>query len=144
MFKKLFIILFSAALIIGCTKPTNVKRNIDLNKLVELHNTNRAGWNIKILHETKELKDYANKHANWMLKNNKLKHSSMSGISKLGYNNVGENIAWNQGSEEEVINAWLWSPGHRANILSKDYDSIGCGVAYDDNNIYWCVVFGKK
>lgn len=141
--KKILLLLIVLSL--GCSPQiSNVKRNIDLNKLTDLHNKERSEWGYKHLHETKSLKDYANKHANFMLKNKTLKHSTMSSILKLGYSNVGENIAWNQTSEEEVLNSWLWSPGHRANILSKNYDSIGCGVAYDDKNIYWCVVFGKE
>lgn len=44
---------------------------------------------------------------------------------------VGENIAWgaqNLGSPASVVNAWMNSPGHRANILNKSFDDIGIGV----------------
>jgi uncharacterized protein YkwD len=142
---KIIKIIILASLIIGCgSPPIIVKRDIDLDKLVELHNESRAKWGYGHLHKTDNLTKYANDHANFMLKNKKLKHSSMSNVLDLGYSNVGENIAWNQQTEEEVINSWLWSPGHRSNILSKNYDSIGCGVAYDDKNVYWCVVFGRS
>lgn len=142
MIKKLLIL--SIIFLSSCSSPQLAVRNIDLEKLINLHNETRAKWGYSYLHNSKSLDQYAQNHANFMLKKRKLRHSSVSNIMKLGYNNVGENIAWNQSDEEEVMNSWLWSPGHRANILSSQYDSIGCGVAYDEKNIYWCVVFGKQ
>ena len=49
---------------------------------------------------------------------------------------IGENIALNHGrSEEEIaenlVVSWMHSPGHRANILSRDYSYVGNGVALD-------------
>ena len=40
---------------------------------------------------------------------------------------VGENIAQGQASAEEVVNAWMNSPGHRANILDEDYENLATG-----------------
>lgn len=45
---------------------------------------------------------------------------------------VGENIAWGSGSlatPAEIVDAWMHSPGHRANILSRSFREIGIGVA---------------
>jgi uncharacterized protein YkwD len=140
---KLLVFLL-LTLVIGCSTATNVKKDISLKELVKLHNQARLKWNYDPLIEDSKLTQYANNHANFMLKSNRLKHSNIGQISKLGFSMVGENIAWNQQTEEEVMSSWMWSPGHRSNILGKGYDSIGCGVAYDKNNIYWCVVFGEK
>jgi hypothetical protein len=44
---------------------------------------------------------------------------------------VGENLAWAQGdfsSPRKVVNAWMESPGHRANVLTRAYREIGIGV----------------
>jgi uncharacterized protein YkwD len=44
---------------------------------------------------------------------------------------VGENIGWGQGelaSARSMVQAWMASPGHRANLLSDDYTEVGLGV----------------
>ena len=44
---------------------------------------------------------------------------------------VGENIAWGESylaTPGAIVSAWMNSPGHRANILSPDYDEIGIGI----------------
>ena len=54
------------------------------------------------------------------------------------YNRAGENIAMGQLTPEEVVKAWMNSPGHKGNILSKDFGKIGVGVAMDANGrLYW-------
>jgi len=46
----------------------------------------------------------------------------------INYRYAGENIAKGQRTPQEVMNAWMNSPGHRANILSANFTTIG--VAY--------------
>jgi uncharacterized protein YkwD len=46
----------------------------------------------------------------------------------VSYSWAGENIAKGQRTPQEVMNAWMNSPGHRANILNSHYNKIG--VAY--------------
>jgi uncharacterized protein YkwD len=44
---------------------------------------------------------------------------------------VGENIGWGSGSlssARAMVAAWMASPGHRANLLSRDYSEVGLGV----------------
>lgn len=53
----------------------------------------------------------------------------------IAYSYAGENIAVGQRSPEEVVNAWMNSPGHRANILNSNYTQIGVG--YSSNGNYW-------
>lgn len=120
----------------------------DMDKLIDLHNKARSGaswlWAINPLQKDEKLMQYAQKHANWMAENSRMRHSSMRKIMDLGFNRVGENIAWGQKTEESVMNAWLWSPGHRRNIMSSSYTHIGCGAFLNSKGrIYWCVCFGK-
>jgi uncharacterized protein YkwD len=52
------------------------------------------------------------------------------GLSRWAY---GENIAWGMragGTPRAILSAWMNSPGHRANILSRDFEHIGIG--FDD------------
>lgn len=45
----------------------------------------------------------------------------------ISYRYSGENIAWGQKSPEEVVNAWMNSAGHRANILNAKFTQLGVG-----------------
>ena len=59
------------------------------------------------------------------------------------YMTCGENIAAGQQTEEEVMNAWLNSPGHRANILNGAFHKVGLGFydAGDAYGRYWVTIF---
>lgn len=62
----------------------------------------------------------------------------------LKFSAAGENIAYGQRTASEVMNAWMNSPGHRANILSAAYTEIGVGAAKKANGtIYWTQMFLK-
>ncbi len=114
-------------------------------KLLELHNKERKSKGKNALRMNSDLNAYAQKHAEMMVKNNSLNHSSMSVLAKAaGTPTVAENIAWGQESEEDVVSSWMWSPGHRWNILGN-YTDVGFGMAKDKNGRpYWCTVFSKK
>lgn len=57
----------------------------------------------------------------------------------LSYKTAGENIAYGQRTPQEVMNAWMNSPGHRANILNAGFTRIGVG--YEPNGNYWTQMF---
>lgn len=52
----------------------------------------------------------------------------------------GENIAWNQANAKEAVRSWMNSDGHRANILSRRYSTIGAGMSVG-NGPYWAQMF---
>jgi len=57
---------------------------------------------------------------------------------------ASENIAMGQRSPSDVVDAWLASPGHRANILDCAVTDVGVGLAYDENGTpYWTQMFGR-
>ena len=60
----------------------------------------------------------------------------------LSYRSAGENIAQGQRTPEEVVNAWMNSSGHRANILNASYTHIGVGYVADGK--YWTQMFIGK
>ena len=60
----------------------------------------------------------------------------------LSYRSAGENIAKGQRTPEEVVNAWMNSAGHRANILNASYTHIGVGYVADGK--YWTQMFIGK
>ncbi|MEU9453982.1 CAP domain-containing protein [Streptomyces sp. NPDC048277] len=56
---------------------------------------------------------------------------------------IGENIACGQRSAAEVVDGWMNSPGHRANILKPDFTHIGIGFAGGGRaGTYWTQLFG--
>lgn len=57
----------------------------------------------------------------------------------ISYRSAGENIAMGQRTPEAVVNAWMNSSGHRANILNSSYTKIGVGYVSDGN--YWTQMF---
>lgn len=60
------------------------------------------------------------------------------------YNRAGENIAWGQQTPAKVVNAWMNSSGHRANIMNPNFRRIGVG--YLQNNAgtpYWVQLFAN-
>ena len=60
----------------------------------------------------------------------------------LRFSAAGENIAYGQKTASEVMNAWMNSAGHKANILSSAYTTIGVGVAKAANGtLYWTQMF---
>ncbi|WP_189854112.1 CAP domain-containing protein [Streptomyces poonensis] len=60
------------------------------------------------------------------------------GITDLG----GENIARGQATAEAVMEAWMNSPGHRANILNCDFKTLGVGVHMGEGGPWWTQDFG--
>ena len=57
----------------------------------------------------------------------------------LSFRTAGENIAYGQRTPQAVVNAWMNSSGHRANILNASYTQIGVG--YVANGHYWTQMF---
>ncbi|MFH8984609.1 CAP domain-containing protein [Streptomyces varsoviensis] len=60
------------------------------------------------------------------------------GVKNLG----GENIARGQADAKAVMDTWMHSPGHKANILNPDYKKLGIGVHFGPGGPYWTQDFG--
>ena len=59
---------------------------------------------------------------------------------------AGENAAWGSVSPEEVVNAWMNSEGHRANILNPEARAMGVGYYYNSSSTWghqWIQLFTK-
>ncbi|MFC5290868.1 CAP domain-containing protein [Actinokineospora guangxiensis] len=93
------------------------------------------------------LTEAGQKHSEDMSANDYFSHTSQDGRSFVdrakaeGYASPGaENIAAGQRSPEQVMQAWMNSSGHRANILNCDLKKMGLGLATE--GYYWTQVFG--
>lgn len=153
----IFIAILILILLSGCSNQSDdvllkqykiTSFSVEQKKLLEIHNKERTSRGYAPLILDKNLCDYAQKHSDNMVKKNSLYHSSMSDIKKANPDTswVGENVAWGQENEQAVVDAWMWSPGHRWNILGSKYKKVGFGISKDsrktfDGKIYWCAVF---
>ena len=107
----------------------------------ELVNQMRAQYGLQPLIIDEDLSVKARIKSNDMKVNNYFSHTSptygspFTMMQNLGisYRTAGENIAMGYTTAEAVVNAWMNSEGHRANILSSNYTSMGIG--YVDG--YW-------
>lgn len=59
----------------------------------------------------------------------------------ISYMAAGENIAYGQRTATEVMNGWMNSSGHRANILSGNFTGVAIGLAQKGNVKYWVQIF---
>ncbi len=136
------------------TKPssgtTNGEYSAFQKKVVELVNAERAKAGLKPLKLNTELSKVATLKSQDMAKNNYFDHNSptygspFDMMKKFGisYRTAGENIAMGQTSPEQVMNGWMNSPGHRANILKSSFTEIGVGVAKNSSGrLYWTQQF---
>lgn len=95
----------------------------------------------------------AQDHSRDMANNNYLDHKDRDGRTPgdraelSGYSGqlVGENIAAGQDTVGKVVDGWLASPGHCANLMNPQYQELGAAYATDPKSnagIYWTAMFG--
>jgi uncharacterized protein YkwD len=90
-------------------------------------------------------------HATNMARQNMLNHTldgkgTADRITAAGYrySYYGENIAYNYANAQATLNAWMNSPGHRANILSPNFTEMGISMAFNaQGQPYYCADFGR-
>jgi uncharacterized YkwD family protein/spore coat assembly protein SafA len=123
------------------------------NQVIQLTNQQRAKYGLKAFTPDWELSRVARYKANDMRDKNYFSHTSptygdpFTMIKNFGisYRAAAENIAAGQTTPQEVINAWMNSSGHRANILSTKSTYIGVGYAQGGSSRhYWVQQFISK
>ncbi|MFJ7768647.1 CAP domain-containing protein [Streptomyces sp. NPDC097107] len=67
-------------------------------------------------------------------------------VEAAGYrwSTLGENIARGQADAASVMDSWMNSPGHRANILNCSFKELGVGVHFGDGGPWWTQNFGAS
>ena len=117
------------------------------NEVIRLVNEIRAQNGLKPLTANWELSRVARYKSQDMVDNRYFSHTSpvygspfqMIRNFGLSFRSAGENIAYGQRTPQAVVNAWMNSSGHRANILNASYTQIGVG--YVANGHYWTQMF---
>ena len=122
-------------------------------EVLNLVNKERKANGLKPLTLNKELSNVANIKSRDMIEKGYFDHTSptygspfdMMKKFNISYNTAGENIAMGQKTPSEVMNSWMNSSGHRANILNSTYTELGVGIQKDSNGtIYWTQMFIGK
>ncbi|KKZ73539.1 hypothetical protein VO63_12285 [Streptomyces showdoensis] len=125
------------------------KSNAD--QVIALVNAERAKVGCGALTANATLTKAAQGHSDDMAARDFFDHTNPDGdgpgerVTAAGYpwTTYGENIAMGQSSPEAVMEAWMNSPGHRANILNCDFKEIGIGI-HNSGGPYWTQVFGAR
>lgn len=127
-------------------------------EVLKLTNDFRQKNGLKPLVIDQNLEKAADQHTQDMAKQDFFSHTGKNGSSpsnrakNSGYEStfVGENIAAGYRTPKQVVDGWIASPGHRANMLNTNYNEIGIGYYNLQNdtgsvnyNNYWTQVFGK-
>jgi uncharacterized protein YkwD len=111
-----------------------------------LINQDRRRGGCPLLSLDERLNAAANQHAADMARRGYFAHDSPNGdgpgdrVRRAGYawQRYGENIAKGMGTAYEVVDSWMRSPEHRANILDCRLDQMGLGLAVSrDRTAYW-------
>lgn len=126
--------------------------NSDEQEVFNLINQQRANNGLPALKMDSEVQRVARIKAQDMVNNNYFSHTSptygspfdMLKSFKVSYRTAGENIAGNS-SNSGAVNAWMNSPGHRANILNSSFNYTGIGVVTGSKygKIYVQMFIGK-
>lgn len=134
--------------------PVPVSAESATAEVVRLTNQYREKHGQRPLVVSTKLTHAARLHAEQMAEYRRLEHTingarypnlqSRLEAVQYAYASAGENIAWNQPGADAVMNTWLNSSGHRANILNPEVTEIGVAVARSSNGEpYWIQVFGR-
>jgi uncharacterized YkwD family protein/spore coat assembly protein SafA len=123
------------------------------NEVVRLTNQERAKYGLPALKIDWQLARVARYKSADMRDKNYFSHNSPTYGSPftmmknfgISYRTAAENIAAGQRTPQEVVRAWMNSPGHRANILKRDVTHIGVGYAKGGSyGHYWTQMFIGK
>jgi uncharacterized protein YkwD len=158
-------LILSPALLVGCagvslpapTRPTGTGSTATpaaiAADIVRYTNEARARNGLPSLASNSRLMEAARIHAQQMASHQRDEHTisnaryptMRSRLEAVGYvfANAAENVAWNQPDARTVVNVWMNSTGHRANILNRKLTEIGAAMARSSKGEpYWIQVFG--
>lgn len=122
------------------------------DEVIRLVNVERAKQGLPALKKNWEVARVARYKASDMATNHYFSHTSpkygspfnMMEDFNIRFSAAGENIAMGQKTAAAVMQAWMNSPGHRSNILSRNYTQIGVGAAKNSSGtLYWSQLFIK-
>ncbi|MFD2657296.1 SafA/ExsA family spore coat assembly protein [Gracilibacillus thailandensis] len=120
------------------------------HQVIQYTNQEREKYGLSPLRPDWQLSRVARYKSEDMQQNNYFSHQSptygspfnMMNDFNINYRSAAENIAQGQETPYQVVQAWMNSSGHRANILNSEYTHIGVGYVRSGN--YWMQMFISK
>jgi uncharacterized protein YkwD len=154
----LYVVIFAEPMAEYITRETLDLRDLEevRRQILAAVNERRRRAGVPPVKANADLDEAAQRHARDMLARNYFAHESPSGTTvrerakTAGYQwrTIGENIAEGQLSVAEVMDTWMNSPGHRRNILDKDFKELGVGLAMGPSGgthrVLWAQNFGAR
>ncbi|HEX5430237.1 MAG TPA: CAP domain-containing protein [Patescibacteria group bacterium] len=150
MFTKLkFGILLGAILLsTGLARPFS---SLSMNQIMSMVNADRVSQGLPRLDLDPTLNLAALAKADDMITNHYFAHTSPDGVApwywikNVGYNYsyAGENLALGFQDASDLMNSWMNSPDHRANILSPNYQDMGLAVIQSSDSTLVVQMFGS-
>ncbi|QES46836.1 RNA polymerase [Streptomyces venezuelae] len=124
----------------------------DAAQVVALVNKERAAAGCGPLKDDPQLRAAAQGHSDDMAARDFFSHTAPGGsdpgdrTTAAGYrwSTYGENIAKGQQTPEQVMDSWMNSSGHRANILNCSFKDIGVGIRKGSGGPWWTQNFGAR
>ncbi|MFF1492218.1 sigma-70 family RNA polymerase sigma factor [Streptomyces sp. NPDC058304] len=121
-------------------------------QVIALVNSERAAAGCGPLKEDSQLRAAAQGHSDDMAARDFFAHTNPDGAdpgkrttaSGYRWSTYGENIAKGQQTAPSVMDSWMKSPGHRANILNCSFKDIGVGMHTGPGGPWWTQNFGAK
>ncbi|URT73147.1 CAP domain-containing protein [Cytobacillus firmus] len=111
-------------------------------QLFDITNAERVNHGVPVLEWDDTVKETARKHSSDMAENNYFDHTNLQGLSpfdrmqadEVSFMLAGENLASGQFSSIFAHEGLMNSLGHRKNILRRDYEFLGVGVAFNSKS----------
>lgn len=134
----------------GNKEPTDHETTSQAEAVLKLVNAERSKQGLQPLTLSSKLTNLATMKSKDMADKGYFEHTSptygtpfqMLQSHGVHYSSAGENIAAGQQTPEQVMNSWMNSSGHRANILNKSFTEIGIGYYQGGNyGVYWTQLF---
>lgn len=125
-------------------------------KMLRLVNKDRKPYRLRKLRMQDDLRDVARKHSRDMARKDYFEHENILGqtpferLEKARVTDIqsGENLAKIRGHKNPVVRAEIGlmnSPGHRANILNENYNTVGIGIVKSiDKSYYFTQNFARR
>lgn len=125
-----------------------VAKTIEI-EILELINQHRIGMGLSPLHNLNIIKSVAFTHTDYMVEVNEVNHDNFyqrknSLVQNAGAITVSENVAYGYSSAQTVVNAWMNSESHRANIEGNYTDFDISAEQNSEGRWYYTNIFIKK
>jgi hypothetical protein len=132
------ILLLLTSLTLGLLPAST--RALGVSEIIDLSNAARVDNGLPAFNYNSKLASAAQAKAEHMKANQYFEHIAPDGTTGwyfmeqngYAYSSAGENLAATNEGSNAVVDGWLNSPGHRANLLSNEYLEVGYGIVYPD------------